>query len=84
MKTNPYQTLGQLIRDERKANRLTQADIARISNTGINFISQLERGKETLRLSSLLAVLKVLGLEFQLVRGKNLISVSEMLKINEN
>ena len=80
MLDGPYQILGKAIRSERKLNKLTQTDLARLSNTGINFISQLERGKETLRLSSLMSVLKVLGLELNIQRGKNLVTISERLK----
>ncbi len=77
---NQYQILAQAIRNERKLNKLTQTELAQLSKTGINFISQLERGKETLRLSSLLSVMKVLGLEFHIQRGKSSISISGKLK----
>ncbi len=77
---NQYQILAQAIRNERKLNKLTQTELAQLSKTGINFISQLERGKETLRLSSLLSVMKVLGLEFHIQRGKAGISISGKLK----
>ena len=77
---DPYQVLAEAIKRERKLNNLTQTDLAQLAKTGINFISQLERGKETLRLSSLLSVLRVLGLEFHIQRGKASISISEKLK----
>lgn len=77
---NQYQILAQAIRKERKLNKLTQTELAQLSKTGINFISQLERGKETLRLSSLLSVMKVLGLEFHIQRGSAGISISGKLK----
>ena len=77
---NQYQTLAQAIRKERRLNKLTQTELAQLSKTGINFISQLERGKETLRLSSLLSVMKVLGLEFHIQRGNAGISISGKLK----
>ena len=77
---NQYQILAQAIRKERKLNKLTQTELAQLSKTGINFISQLERGKETLRLSSLLSVMKVLGLEFHIQRGNASISISGKLK----
>lgn len=77
---NQYQILAQAIRNERKLNKLTQTELAQLSKTGINFISQLERGKETLRLSSLLSVMKVLGLEFHIQRGNAGISISGRLK----
>ncbi len=77
---SPYQNLAEVIKKERKLNKLTQTELAQFSKTGINFISQLERGKETLRLSSLLSVMKVLGLEFNVQRGKEGISISEKLR----
>ncbi len=80
MAANPYQILGSAVKQERKLHGLSQTELSHLSNTGINFISQLERGKETLRLSSLLSVLNVLGLELNIVRGKNLISTSDKLK----
>jgi HTH-type transcriptional regulator/antitoxin HipB len=77
--SDPYQILAEAIKRERKLNNLTQTDLAHLSKTGINFISQLERGKETLRLSSLLSVMRVLGLEFHIQRGKGSISQSAKL-----
>ena len=58
------------IRQERKALGLNQTELAEMAGTGINFVSQLEMGKESIRLDKLLAILKVLGLEMQLQRGK--------------
>ena len=67
--------LASAVRKERKAARLTQDELGKLSDTGINFISQLERGKETVRLNKLLSVLNVLGLEISIKRGKNFISI---------
>lgn len=38
--------LGQAIERERKHRRLTQTQLAELSNTSINFVSQVERGKK--------------------------------------
>ncbi|MCO6429777.1 MAG: helix-turn-helix transcriptional regulator [Deltaproteobacteria bacterium] len=54
--------IGEVVREERRARGLTQGELADLSGTGFNFISQLERGKATVRLDKLLAVLEVLGL----------------------
>jgi len=61
-------------RKERKALGLTQQQLADLAGTSMLFVSQLERGKKTLRLDKVLPVLKVLGLEFCLRRGKSGIS----------
>lgn len=77
---NSMKTVGQLVRKERKAKKLTQKQLGEFSRTGINFISQLERGKETLRVDKLLAVLRVLGLELHIIRGRQTISVAAELE----
>ena len=74
-----YKTLGRVIRKERKAQSLTQQQLGQFSGTGLNFISQLERGKSTVRFDKLLAVIEVLGLELQVRRGKGVISTSKNL-----
>ena len=68
--------LGKTIRRLRKLKQLSQEDLGDLSGTGINFVSQLELGKKTVRLDKLLSVLRVLGLQFFLRRGKETISVS--------
>ena len=71
--------LGRLLRLERTAKRLTQKELGELSGVGINFVSQLERGKTTVRLDKLLDVLRVLGLELCLQRGKSGLSAVEEL-----
>jgi y4mF family transcriptional regulator len=67
-------TLGETVRKEREAHGLTQSQLGDLSGTGLNFVSQLERGKRTVRLDKLLSVLQVLGLELKLCHGKRGIS----------
>ena len=55
--------LGKLIRDERKRKGYTQTKLARYAGVGINFVSHLERGKETAELGKALQVLKTLGID---------------------
>jgi len=69
-----HKQLGAIIRQERKLLKLTQTQLGELSGTGLNFISQLERGKESVQFDKLLAVLSVLGLELRLVRGKNVLA----------
>ncbi len=71
--------IGQVVRDERKAQGLSQTELGDLAGTGLNFISQLERGKETVRLDKTLAVLNVLGLELSIVRGSGGLTVGAEL-----
>ena len=57
------ESMGKTIRDLRRSQGLTQAQLAGLSNTGIRFISDLENGKETCHLGKILHVLDTLGVE---------------------
>lgn len=57
------------VRTARQSHRLTQAQLAGLSGTGLRFVSELERGKPTLALNKVLAVLSTLGLRLE-VRGE--------------
>ena len=54
---------GRIIRDERKRKGYTQSKLARFSGVGINFVSNLENGKETSELGKTLRVLQTLGMD---------------------
>lgn len=56
-------SLGDLVQRERKAQRLTQLEIAGLAHTGNRFIVDLENGKPTIQLQKALGVLELLGLE---------------------
>lgn len=58
--------LGIVVRSQRKSLGLSQAEVARFSDVGIRFISDLENGKPTIELTKVLQVLHVLGLEIML------------------
>ena len=58
--------LGRLVKKERKAMGLTQAELALASGTGIRFISDLENGKPTCQIGKTLTVLKTLGIRMTL------------------
>lgn len=58
--------IGELVRKQRKALGLTQADLALTSGTGMRFISDLENGKPTCQLGKTLIVLKTLGLRLDI------------------
>jgi HTH-type transcriptional regulator/antitoxin HipB len=58
--------LGRIVKKERKAMGLTQAELALTSGTGMRFISDLENGKPTCQIGKTLTVLKTLGLRLAL------------------
>ena len=72
--------LGATIRKERKSKSLSQQELGDLAGTGLNFVSQIERGKETVRFDKLLALLRVLGLELIVSRGTEGISVAKELR----
>lgn len=53
--------IGGYVRARRKANRLSQRELAELAGVGMRFLSELERGKKTLRMDSVNAVLAVFG-----------------------
>jgi len=65
------QKLGSIIKKERKAMGLTQADLALTSGTGLRFISDLENGKPTCQIGKTLTVLKTLGLRITLSSSRS-------------
>jgi len=56
-------TFGQIIRQRRKVDGLTQAEAAALCGVGTRFLSELERGKATVEFGKALRVLRGLGLE---------------------
>ena len=53
--------IGNFVRERRKANGLTQAELAGLARVGRRFVSELESGKSTLQLAKVDAVLSVFG-----------------------
>ena len=58
--------LGENIRNTRKAQGLTQPQLAMACGTGVRFIVDLEAGKETCQLGKALNVIQTLGLALDL------------------
>ena len=58
--------LGKLIKDTRKSQGLTQADLAISANVGVRFIVDVENGKETAQIGKILQVCQMLGLEIEI------------------
>lgn len=55
--------LGRKVRELRRTQKITQAQLAGLANTGIRFISDLENGKETCHIGKVLRVLETLGVD---------------------
>jgi y4mF family transcriptional regulator len=56
-------SLGLIVRRERKAQKLRQAELAAAAGVGVRFIVDLEAGKPTLQLEKALHVLATLGFD---------------------
>lgn len=65
MKYTPAQ-IGEVIRDTRRSLDVTQKDLALTSGTGLRFIIDLEKGKETCEIGKALRVLQTLGIKMKL------------------
>jgi HTH-type transcriptional regulator / antitoxin HipB len=59
--------IGRTLRLLRKRQALTQAEAAGLTGVGVRFMSELENGKPTVRLETLIKVLRGYGLQIQLV-----------------
>lgn len=55
--------LGKLVRAHRKQLNLTLENVSGLSNLGVRFLSEFERGKETAEIGKVLKALYVLGLD---------------------
>jgi y4mF family transcriptional regulator len=55
-------SLGAIIREERKAQRLTQEQLAGLTGVGVRFVRELEAGKESCQMGRALQVVAALGL----------------------
>ena len=66
-----FARLGAEIRQRRKQLSLTQEETARLADCGSVFINELEKGKPTVRLDKLVAVLHVLGMELKIEPQKS-------------
>ena len=60
-------SIGQYIRDRRKAAGLTQRALGELAGVGVRFVSELERDKPTLRVDAVNKVLAVFGKRLGLI-----------------
>jgi y4mF family transcriptional regulator len=65
LKYTPEQ-IGSMIRDTRKRLGVTQKDLALTSGTGLRFVIDLEKGKETCQIGKALTILQTLGIKLVL------------------
>ena len=54
--------VGDFVRQRRTANQLTQRELGELAGVGLRLVSELERGKPTLRMDAVNKVLRVFGL----------------------
>jgi y4mF family transcriptional regulator len=59
--------IGQLIKEERKRQKILQQDLADLSGVSWHFLSNLENGKTTVELHKVILVLHALGIGMELI-----------------
>lgn len=67
IKVMNLQDIAKLIRQTRKKQGLTQADLAGMSGLGRRFISEIEGGKESAQVAKVIQVLNVLGIGLEAI-----------------
>ena len=60
--------MGRVVREARKAQKLSQDNLAGMAGTGRRFIVDLEKGKETVQFGKVLRVLATLGVSVAAIR----------------
>jgi y4mF family transcriptional regulator len=61
-------SLGELIRETRNQQGLTQEQLSATAGVGVRFIRELEQGKESCQIGRVLKVARMLGLEAQFIK----------------
>jgi len=59
--------LGKAIQNTRKKKNMRQSDLADITGTSVKFISDVERGKETIQMDKAFVLLRALGLKLYVI-----------------
>ncbi len=68
MSLKTAEDFGKLIRETRKANKVTQKELAAACGTGVRFIRELEKGKPSCELEKALLVASMLGIKLKAIR----------------
>ena len=63
--------IARIIKMHRKAANLTQLELAELAGVGKTVVFDIEKGKETVKLYTLMKILKVLNIEMQLTSPLN-------------
>ena len=58
--------IGEVIKKVRKEQKVTQVQLAQLSNVSYRFVLDLEAGKETIQLGKVVAVMETLGMRINL------------------
>lgn len=66
MNTLTAKEVGAAVRARRRELKVTQKELAMVCGTGLRFINELEKGKETCQIGKVLQVLQALGLKLQI------------------
>jgi len=74
------ETLSIIIKKHRKAAGLSQVQLAELAGVGKTVVFDLEKGKETVQLNTLLKIFKVLNIKVQLQSQL----MNKILNSNEN
>lgn len=71
MRVNTIEEFAKTIRETRKNNKLTQAELAAATGVGERFIRELEKGKPTCQLEKAFLVAQMLGIKLELILPPN-------------
>ena len=65
MAMSKIEKLGEIIRQARKEQGLTQEQLAATTGVGVRFIRELEQGKESCHIGKALTVVAMLGIDIE-------------------
>ncbi len=65
MTMSKIEKLGEIIRQARKEQGLTQEQLAATTGVGVRFIRELEQGKESCHIGKALTVVAMLGIDIE-------------------
>jgi len=65
MTVNKIEKLGEMIKQARKEQGLTQEQLAATTGVGVRFIRELEQGKESCHIGKALKVVAMLGIDIE-------------------
>jgi y4mF family transcriptional regulator len=67
----PGNEIGRFVRSRRKASRMTQRELSELAQVGTRFVSELERGKTSVRMDVVNKLLVVFGKRLGIVDERN-------------